>query len=164
MFLSVNASPATVLRRELLPIVESAARPIVIELTEHEHVDDYGQLDRARRELRDLGVRIAVDDTGTGYASLEHILRLHPEIIKLDRFFVSGVDEDPVRRGLATALVQFSADIGATLVAEGIETEGELRVLRDLGIDHGQGYFIARPGPLPLDVLHLASAADPTAG
>ncbi|MBI2706633.1 MAG: EAL domain-containing response regulator [Actinobacteria bacterium] len=150
MFLSVNASPHTLLHRELLPIVEGSARPMVVELTEHEHVEDYAQLERRLGELRQLGARIAVDDTGTGYASLQHILRLHPELIKLDRFFVTGIDTDPVRRGLATALVQFSEDIGATLVAEGIETEAELRVLRELGIEHGQGYFIARPSPLPL--------------
>lgn len=152
MFLSVNASPATVLHRDLLPIVEGSPRPIVVELTEHEHVEDYVRLERTLADLRSLGARIAVDDTGTGYASLQHILRLEPELIKLDRFFVTGIDEDPVRRGLATALVQFSKDIGATLIAEGIETEPELRVVRELGIEHGQGYFIARPSPLPLVV------------
>jgi EAL domain-containing protein (putative c-di-GMP-specific phosphodiesterase class I)/AmiR/NasT family two-component response regulator len=150
-FLSVNASPETVLSSRLMDIVESVpSTRLVLELTEHEQIDDYRAIDEVSRTLRDLGVRLAVDDTGSGYASLRHILRLSPDIIKLDRDLIFGVDADPARRALASALVHFASDIGAMVIAEGIETTAELEVLRDLGVEFGQGYLMARPGPLPI--------------
>lgn len=93
----------------------------------------------------------AVDDAGSGYASLRHILRLKPDIIKLDIDLTRAIDLDPARRALAAALVTFADKIGAIIVAEGIETASELDTLRELGVTYGQGYHLARPGPLPLD-------------
>jgi EAL domain-containing protein (putative c-di-GMP-specific phosphodiesterase class I) len=92
-----------------------------------------------------LGVRLAIDDTGAGFASFAHILKLAPEIIKLDRELTSGIDHDPVRAALATALVSFASQLGTEIIAEGIETAAELEVLRNLGIRYGQGYFLFRP-------------------
>jgi EAL domain-containing protein (putative c-di-GMP-specific phosphodiesterase class I) len=85
------------------------------------------------------------DDTGAGFASLAHILKLAPDIIKLDRELVCGIDHDPVRSALAAALVTFAAQTGADIIAEGIETAAELDVVRGLGIRYGQGYFLCRP-------------------
>jgi EAL domain-containing protein (putative c-di-GMP-specific phosphodiesterase class I) len=90
-------------------------------------------------------VRLAIDDTGAGYASFAHILKLAPDIIKLDRELTSGIDRDPGRRALASALVSFASGLGAEIIAEGIETAAELEVLQGLGIHYGQGYLLCRP-------------------
>jgi len=103
----------------------------------------------ATERLRAAGAQIAVDDAGAGYASFRHILKLRPAMIKLDLEIVRDVDSDPVRRALTRSLVSFAAEADAVLVAEGIETEAELTVLRRLGVGFGQGYLLARPGPLP---------------
>jgi EAL domain-containing protein (putative c-di-GMP-specific phosphodiesterase class I) len=123
----------------------SESRRIVMELTEQVKVDDYPRLSSALTELRLMGVRLAIDDTGAGFASLAHILKLGPDIIKLDRELTCGIDHDPVRRALAAALVTFAAHTGADIIAEGIETAAELEVLQGLGIRYGQGYFLGRP-------------------
>ena len=92
-----------------------------------------------------LGVRLAIDDTGAGFASLAHILKLAPDLIKLDRELTSGIDRDPVRCAPGAALVSFASRIGAEIIAEGIETASELEVLRGLGIRYGQGFLLCRP-------------------
>ena len=100
---------------------------------------------------------MALDDTGTGFASLSLLLEVAPELIKLDRAMTRDIDSDPVRRALARALVAFGKEVGAEVVAEGIETAAELDVLVDLGIGYGQGFHLARPGSLnDLNALFLA--------
>jgi EAL domain-containing protein (putative c-di-GMP-specific phosphodiesterase class I) len=116
-----------------------------VELTEHTAVEDYDALDAALRPLREDGLRIAVDDAGAGYATFRHILRLAPDVIKLDRSLISGIDVDPARRALAGAVVAFAGEVRATVVAEGIEQSAELTVVLDLGVDAGQGYLFSRP-------------------
>jgi EAL domain-containing protein (putative c-di-GMP-specific phosphodiesterase class I) len=147
--LTVNVSPATAGEAELAELVAAAQqqRPIVVELTEHTRVDDYRTMTRHLNRLRSRGALIAIDDAGTGYAGLQHILRLQPDVVKLDRDLISRIDSDPARLALSSSLSKFASDIGAVLVAEGIETRAELDVLRGLGIPWGQGYFLARPGP-----------------
>jgi EAL domain-containing protein (putative c-di-GMP-specific phosphodiesterase class I)/CheY-like chemotaxis protein len=147
--LTVNVSPATAGEPELAELVAAAQqhRPIVVELTEHTRVDDYRTMTRHLNRLRSQGALIAIDDAGTGYAGLQHILRLQPDVVKLDRELISRIDSDPARLALSSSLSKFASDIGAVLVAEGIETRAELDVLRGLGIPWGQGYFLARPGP-----------------
>ena len=103
---------------------------------------------RDQLHLRQKGTRISIDDTGSGYSSLAHILKLAPDLIKLDRDLVSGIDVDPVRRALAAALVSFAAETGTQVVAEGVETEDELVVLRQLGVRYAQGYYLGRPAGL----------------
>jgi EAL domain-containing protein (putative c-di-GMP-specific phosphodiesterase class I) len=129
---------------------------VVLELTEHDKVHEYAKLWRAFDELRGQGVRIAVDDAGAGFAGLQHILRLRPDIVKLDKDLTHDIDGDPARRALVTALVGFTSEIGAALVAEGIEDRSALEVLRDAGVEWGQGFYFARPGPLPLAVESFA--------
>jgi EAL domain-containing protein (putative c-di-GMP-specific phosphodiesterase class I) len=124
-----------------------------VEITEQAQVEDYDELNVALGHLREVGVRIAVDDAGAGYASLRHILRLEPDVIKLDKSLVRNVHRDRPRRALATALISFAAEIGATIVAEGIESAEELDALRDLGVTFGQGYHLARPHRPPVAPL-----------
>ena len=91
------------------------------------------------------GLRLAVDDTGAGYASFNHVFELRPDSIKLDRSLVTGIDHDAARRGFVTAIVVLALELHATVTAEGVETPGELDVLRLLGVDTVQGYLLARP-------------------
>lgn len=162
VFLTVNASAPTILSPRLHEMLGARSRPdLVIELTEHTQIEDYATLTGALDQLRSMGVRLAVDDAGTGYAGLSHILQVQPDIIKLDRFLITGAESDPARRALASSLVRFSSEIGAMLIAEGIETEVELSVLRDLGVTRGQGYLLARPGPLPLHAAVVTEAITP---
>jgi EAL domain-containing protein (putative c-di-GMP-specific phosphodiesterase class I) len=124
------------------------AHRVIVELTEHNAIDDYPGLVDSLGSLRHRGTRISIDDTGSGYSSLAHILKLAPDLIKLDRDLVSGIDVDPVRRALAASLVSFAAETGAQIVAEGVETEDELAVLRQLGLRYAQGYYLGRPARL----------------
>ncbi len=147
--LSVNAGPATAACPELLELLDDVPpRRVVLELTEHVGVDDYSALTEALAGLRRRGLRLAVDDAGSGFASLRHVLNLAPDVIKLDGELVGGLDRDPARRALAGALLAFGADIGAEVVAEGIETARECAVLRGLGFRLGQGHHLGRPEPL----------------
>ena len=147
--MAVNAGPETFCSPGLVNLLEtSTPSRVVVELTEHVGIEDYPALRRACRDLRTLGAEVAIDDTGTGFASLSLVLEVAPEIIKLDRALTADIDSDPVRRALAGALVTFSDEIGAEVVAEGIETAGELETLTALGIGYGQGFFLGRPGTL----------------
>jgi len=146
--LSINVSPGIAVRPEFFDLVEPFAHRLIIELTEHEPVDDYAALVDALAELRALGARIAVDDVGAGFASLRHILHLAPDIIKLDLSLTRGIEDDPGIHALTSALVDFAGKMDALISAEGIETTAELNALRELGIDHGQGYLLGMPGPL----------------
>ncbi|HVL06639.1 MAG TPA: EAL domain-containing protein [Acidimicrobiales bacterium] len=147
-YMSVNASPATIGPGLATLLAQFPGNRIVLELTEHTIVGDYGALVEGLVRSRREGVRIAADDTGAGYSGLQHLLRLRPNVVKLDTGLTRNIDEDPVRRALASALVAFAAEIGAALVAEGVESVGELRSLRALGIPAAQGYRLARPGPM----------------
>ncbi len=150
-YLSVNVAPSTAVSEKFFDLLSQFRTDgLVLELTEHADVTDYVSLDEALDYLRSHGTRIAVDDTGAGFASLRHILNVRPDVIKLDLALVRGIHEDPARRALAKSLLAFAAEIGADIVAEGIETAAELAVLRDIGIPHGQGYHLGRPAPLPM--------------
>jgi EAL domain-containing protein (putative c-di-GMP-specific phosphodiesterase class I) len=146
LYLALNASPALLASDDLLAVVSPHRdRSLVVELTEHQPVEDYPALATALARLRRRGVRIAIDDVGSGFASFRHVARVNPEILKLDRTLVCGIDEDPVRQSLASAIVAFAQDVGAVVVSEGIESEAELDCLRELAVGCGQGFFLARP-------------------
>jgi PAS domain S-box-containing protein len=154
LYIAVNLSPAACLDPRFNDVVrDSGLKParIVVELTERSAVADYARLAAALAPLRSAGLRIAVDDVGAGFSSMRHILRLGPELIKLDRTIVAGIDSDPNQRALCAAMVSFSSQIGASLVAEGIETHAELRAVTEMGVGAGQGYLLGRPSVLPSD-------------
>jgi EAL domain-containing protein (putative c-di-GMP-specific phosphodiesterase class I) len=147
-YLSVNATPELIMHGQLAELLDGQHVPLehlVIELTEHVKVSSYGDLLVGLAQLRERGVRLAVDDTGAGYASFNHVLQLRPDIIKIDRSLIANVDADPARRSLITALVLLALDLDATIVAEGVETMAELSTLATLGVDCAQGYLLARP-------------------
>ena len=168
LYVSVNVSPQTLLSGRLPRLLDESLWPtsrLVLEITEHVSVDDYAELLPFVDELRALGARVAVDDAGAGYASFRHILRLRPDYIKLDRTLVDGLDVDPAKRALAGAFVTFGHEVGATVVAEGIESEQELRAAGALGIQSAQGYHLGRPAPvdqLRATVRRQVSSAPPT--
>lgn len=157
-YLSINTSPQIAMSGALADLL--APLPIenlVLEITEHAPVDDYEALGNALAPLRARGLRLAVHDAGADYASLQHIVRLRPDIIKLDMSLTRGIDTDQALRSLANALIHFSRETGARIVAEGIETEGEKRMLTTLGIASGQGYLLGRPGDLNAVQMHLGT-------
>lgn len=148
LYVALNLSPETCLDRRL-PGILAASRitpdRLVLELTENLPVADYDPLIDALAPLRRRGVRIAVDDAGAGYASLRHILQLQPDIIKLDRSLIAGINEAPCQGALGAGLVEFANQTRAQLVAEGLETEAELLAVATLGMYAGQGYLLGRP-------------------
>jgi EAL domain-containing protein (putative c-di-GMP-specific phosphodiesterase class I) len=159
IYAAINASPATILSGNLRRELEKAEPAnLVIELTEHQQVEDFGALAREIAALKPFA-RIAIDDVGTGYAGLRHLIELQPDILKMDMVLTRECDSDPARRAIAAAMVQFSGDIGAKLVAEGIESEAERAVMQDLGVDYGQGYLFARPLPVVAAQQHLLGVA-----
>ena len=146
--LSINVSPDVIIGEAFNAVMQSAPLDrIILEITEHETVTNYGALVRALAPFRSRGLKIAVDDAGAGHSSLRHILKLKPDLIKLDMSLIQKIDRDPSRHALAAALIAFSREIGSELVAEGVETEGELGALRKLGVDIAQGYLLSQPLP-----------------
>ncbi len=149
IYLAVNASPECMCDDRLAAALAVVpGERLVLEITEHAAIEDYDAVVRRVVGYRARGVRIAVDDAGSGYAGLEHIVRLSPDIVKLDRFLIDQIDEDAARRSLAAALVRFARDTGAVVVAEGVETLSQLTVLRSLGVDRIQGFLLGRPDTL----------------
>ena len=148
-FLSLNVSPSTILLPDFTAtLLGQPLERLVLEITEHTEVSDYGALGDVLAPLRAAGLRIAVDDVGAGFASMRHVLVLAPELIKLDLSLVRGISHDVRRRSLAAALLTFATELGASVVAEGVETAGELDCLRGLGVHFGQGFHLGRPEPL----------------
>src|SRR5436305_8023852 len=155
-YLAVNLSPSTLRDPRLTDLLLGPRVPaerIVVEVTEHARVADYLEAQRVLGALRRAGVRVAVDDAGAGYSTFRHILQLRPDIIKMDQSITRDIDTDPARRALATALVIFAGEVGASVVAEGVETHAELCALTSAGIYRGQGFAIAAAQSLPLAPL-----------
>ncbi len=148
--LHINLAPETLFAgrgTELLDLVEPER--VVVEITEHSDIEDYGHLNRALAPLRERGVKLAVDDVGAGFSSLRHVLVLEPDMIKLDVSLCRGIDSNGVRRALARALTAFGQEVDKMVVAEGVETESELEALLELGVTHAQGYLLGRPDLRP---------------
>jgi EAL domain-containing protein (putative c-di-GMP-specific phosphodiesterase class I)/AmiR/NasT family two-component response regulator len=148
-FLAVNCSHHAAVSPEFIDRLDGVEGRVVLEITEHEAIEDYAALAETLAPLRERGLRVAVDDVGAGYASLRHALQLAPDMVKIDISLTRGIDRDPGRRALAAALISFAGETNMTIVAEGIETAGELHALRELGVRYGQGFYLARPAPLP---------------
>ncbi len=175
--LFLNVSPGCLSRTPFLDLFQKEGLEalgftpdrIVIELTENQPTYDFNQLVGTAQLFRKLGLAIAMDDLGEGFSSLRLWSELRPEYVKIDKHFIHGVSQDPVRHQFLRSLRDIAAKTGARMVAEGIELEADLGVVQDLGLDLGQGYLFGRPAPtphpaLPPGVLNLLGPrpADPS--
>ena len=152
--LTLNASPAVIEDERFVRLLEaSVPERLVVEITEHTRVSNYPSLRSAIEHVKSLGARIAVDDVGTGFSGLEQILRLSPDMLKLDGVLVRDIDQLADKQAMVAALVAFAGQVGVSVVAEQVETAAELDVLRGLGVTHAQGYHLGRPAPLPSSQL-----------
>ena len=122
-------------------------KSIVIEITERSAIRDYRTFRHTLQKLKGMGFRIAIDDCGSGYASLEAVAELQPDYLKVGHSLFQGVEKDPIRARLIELVARCAETVGAVTIAEAIETEEQLRICRDLGIQQGQGYLFARPAP-----------------
>ncbi|HEY4332557.1 MAG TPA: EAL domain-containing protein [Ilumatobacteraceae bacterium] len=164
--LFLNTSPGLLLDPRFAALVPRLP-PHVLEITEHEPVDDYGPLRERLQTWQQTGTLVAIDDVGAGYATMAHVVRLAPAFIKIDRSLIGGLHVDREQRALVAALAAFAAQVGASCIAEGVELSSELDVLADLGVDLAQGYLIARPGagwPTPADAARTSGPVPVFAG
>jgi diguanylate cyclase (GGDEF)-like protein len=161
LFVNMSASVLTQLlsirgREALTDLVLSLGvtpRMLVLEITEHERVEDMDHLAEVVALVRSAGVSLALDDFGDGRSSLRLWSQLKPEIVKIDKYFTKNISAHGDKLKTIQALQQIAAIFGTELVAEGIETPEDLRVLRDMGITYGQGYFLGHPDRKPLKYL-----------
>ncbi|MDQ0216340.1 EAL domain-containing protein (putative c-di-GMP-specific phosphodiesterase class I) [Oikeobacillus pervagus] len=136
---------------ELLVKHNLSPNQVVLELTERESVANYVQFEKIIDHYRKQGFRIAVDDAGTGYNSLQTLIYLKPEFIKLDKSLIRNVHQKLEQQHLVELLLEFAFQSGTKIIAEGIETESELLFLKKLGVHYGQGYLLGKPKPDLLD-------------
>jgi EAL domain-containing protein (putative c-di-GMP-specific phosphodiesterase class I)/DNA-binding response OmpR family regulator len=120
---------------------------IVIEVTERSAIRDYRTFRRTLQNLKLMGFKIAIDDCGSGYASLEAIAELQPDYLKVGHSLLQGIELDTIRRRLVELVTRCGETVGAATIAEAIETEEQLRICREMGIRQGQGFLFARPAP-----------------
>ncbi len=145
-FMTLNVSPASIVSPRLTETIGRVPLDrLIVEVTEHAPITDYPKLRSAIAALRRGGARLAVDDVGAGHASLRHILQLDPDLIKLDVSLTREIQTQRTQRAMASALVTFAREVGASVIAVGIETQAELAVIRELGVPLGQGYYFGRP-------------------
>jgi diguanylate cyclase (GGDEF)-like protein len=145
--LFVNISPDLISHTGLVGLAERLPSRLVIELTEQDAVQNIALLRERLRPWIARGALVAVDDAGAGFTSLEYVAEIRPDFLKLCRGMVTGIDLDASRQAVLRATVAFAREVGARIIAEGVEREAELEVLRDAGVDYGQGWLFGRPGP-----------------
>jgi diguanylate cyclase (GGDEF)-like protein len=144
--LFVNASPVALAEPALVALRSRLPERLVIEITEQAAVDDYALLKEQLEPWIGSRARVAIDDTGAGYSSLRHVVELSPDFLKLDRTLVHDIDKDRNRHALVRAMVAFAREVGTSVIAEGVETPGELAALRAAEVPLAQGYLLGRPG------------------
>jgi EAL domain-containing protein (putative c-di-GMP-specific phosphodiesterase class I) len=142
-------------------LASTPARQLALEITESVFIRDAQQALHSLNELRELGVLIALDDFGTGYSSLSYLSKFPMDIIKIDRSFVAGLASNAVDASIVRAVVQLAHDLRMTVIAEGIETPQQHRLVTDLGCDQCQGFYFAKPMPAPQVDSMLSRSRDP---
>jgi len=149
VYLSLNVCPDALLDGSVVELLAKyPLHRLMLEVTEHTSIVDYSLLAAILEPLRQAGLRLAVDDAGAGYASFRHILKLKPDVIKLDRSLINNVDSDSDCCAMASALIRFAEQTGSKIIAEGVETDAELAVLRGLRVAKAQGFLFGMPQPL----------------
>ena len=154
MFIALNLTPATCADPRITGLLEHsqlAMDRIVIDLNGPIPLDQYPALTAAIAPLRRRGLRIAVNGAEAGFTSMDQVLELHPDIIKLDRSFIAGIESSPGQRLRAAAMGELARYIDAALGAQGVETPEELEAVTELGVAAAQGYLLGRPSVHPLD-------------
>jgi diguanylate cyclase (GGDEF)-like protein/PAS domain S-box-containing protein len=146
-YLTVNLSPSALTSDVVASVLPERMADLVVEVTENELISEDPKVAAALDTVRCRGARLAVDDAGSGYAGLTQVMRLAPDIIKLDRTLVTGVATDPVKAALIESFVRYARASHSAVCAEGIEDVADLGRLADLDVAYGQGYGIGRPGP-----------------
>lgn len=145
-FLSINLGPDALLSPEVAEVLDGRSlEGVVVEIAETGPVVDYALIESALDRLRAQGAHVAIDDTGAGYASLQHVMRLRPSYVKLDRQLVSQIDSDPAKLALVEAMGTLAVRLDASIVAEGVERSQEREALAALGVPLAQGFALARP-------------------
>ena len=158
IYASVNVSPDTIISGALHQVLQRAGKTnLVVEVTEHQKVDDFAALKKALEPISRYA-RIAIDDVGSGYAGLRHLVDLAPDMLKLDMTLTRDIHKDLARCALVGAMVRFAEAIGSKLIAEGIEHAEEAEVLKKLGVEFGQGYYFAKPMPVEDAAKYLKRA------
>ncbi|MBX3630793.1 MAG: EAL domain-containing protein [Nitrosomonas sp.] len=161
LFLNINPEcflDSSFKTEDTLPYIQSLGldpRRIVIELTESQPIPDYRWMLEAVRYYRELGLEVAIDDLGEGFSSLRLWLELMPEYVKIDKHFIQNINQDPVKLQFVKSIQEIAENSDSLIIAEGIETQPEFMTIKDLGIACGQGYFIARPEPVPAASLSI---------
>jgi diguanylate cyclase (GGDEF)-like protein len=143
--LALNVSPSAIASQVVQQSLPRDLSDLVIEITEHEFVPEDDGLSAVVSDLRERGAQIAIDDAGAGYAGLKQVMRVRPDIVKLDRGLIDGISANPARMALVESFVRFARRIGAIVCAEGIESLDDLAVLGDLDVQWGQGFALAKP-------------------
>ncbi|WP_333681186.1 EAL domain-containing response regulator [Dyella sp.] len=158
--LHVNVTARSLASGRLMDILtsnlqESVRKHLAIELTERLYVTDMLSCGAALQSLRTLGIHVALDDFGTGFSSLSHVSLLPCDTMKIDRSFVSGIDVDVQTRRLLESMIGMARSLGLTVIVEGVEQDGQLAVLRELGCSFVQGYLLGQPRPEMDFLRHL---------
>lgn len=165
LYLSVNLSPATLWGDNAVDLLlDGPVDRLVVELTEHAAIEDPAALTARLDKFTARGGRIAIDDVGMGFSGLHQLVELAPDVIKLDRSLIAGIDRDFARQAIVPALLTYADKVGADVVAEGVETPDEAAMLLRLGVRTAQGYHFARPGPPHQLDLAPPPTMGPTAG
>ena len=148
-FLAVNASPALLLSEQWDELLHrsSSLAGVVVEITEQDPITDYVAIQKKMSSIRAKGGMVAVDDVGSGYASLKHVMEVRPDFLKLDRGFIGGCHLDPARKALIEMIGTIARRLDAWIIAEGVETRPELEQLIVLDVSLAQGYHLGRPAP-----------------
>jgi sensor c-di-GMP phosphodiesterase-like protein len=133
--------------RRVVASAKVSARQIVLEITERDKLDDLAKAAEVVHALRDLGFKVAIDDVGVGHSGLSHLKGLGATTMKIDKFFVDTVTRDGSTASIIEMLVKLARDLNMTVIAEGIETEDQVRALRNCGVQQGQGYLVSPPVP-----------------
>lgn len=151
--LFVNVSPALLAHPDSVHLRDKLPHRLVLELTEREEIDDIDALRASCEPWLRTGARLAIDDAGAGYSSLKQVVALLPEFVKIDRSLIVDIHRDRHRQALVAALAGFASEIGANLIAEGVESRAELSWLRDADVGLAQGFLLGRPAP-PWATVH----------
>ncbi|HWR56426.1 MAG TPA: GGDEF domain-containing protein [Negativicutes bacterium] len=147
--------------RELLQKFYANAGNVIFEITEKTAINDYKSFCRILDNYTSQGYKIAIDDTGSGYSGLRTLAETRPHFIKIDMELIRNVDKDSLKQAMLKALYDFSISTNSKIIAEGIETQGELSTLIKIGIPYGQGFFLQKPQP---DFAELSPALKETIG